>query len=48
MALKKKNLQQSYERLELDFKYKELKNALKIQQEKWQSMYNFYLEPQTA
>ncbi|WP_110430069.1 fatty acid desaturase [Glaciecola sp. KUL10] len=48
MALRKKNLQLSYEKLELDFKYKELKNALKIQQEKWQSMYNFYLEPQTT
>ena len=48
MALKKKNLQQSYEKLELDFKYKELKNALKIQQEKWQSMYTFYLQPKVS
>jgi len=48
MSLKKKNLQQTYENLELDFKYKELKHMLAIQQQKWQSMYQFYLEPMPA
>jgi stearoyl-CoA desaturase (delta-9 desaturase) len=46
--MKKKNLKASYERLELDFKYKELKHTLEVQKQKWRTMYSFYLEPQTA
>ena len=46
--MKKKNLQATYERLELDFKYKELKQTLAVQKQKWRTMYSFYLEPQTA
>jgi stearoyl-CoA desaturase (delta-9 desaturase) len=46
--MKKKNLQATYERLELDFKYKELKQTLAVQKLKWRTMYSFYLEPQTA
>lgn len=48
MNMKKKNLQATYERLELDFKYKELKHTLAVQKQKWRTMYSFYLEPQTA
>ena len=48
MNMKKKNLQATYERLELDFKYKELKQTLAVQKQKWRTMYSFYLEPQTA
>lgn len=48
MNMRKKNLQQTYERLELDFKYKELKQTLAVQKLKWQSIYCFYLEPQAA
>lgn len=46
--MKKKNLQATYERLELDFKYKELKQTLAVQKQKWRTMYSFYLEPQAA
>jgi stearoyl-CoA desaturase (delta-9 desaturase) len=46
--MKKKNLKQTYERLELDFKYKELKHTLAVQKQKWRTMYSFYLEPQVA
>lgn len=35
MALRKKDLLKSVERLELDFKYKELKQSLLLQKEKW-------------
>merc|ERR1712000_194537 len=35
MALRKKHLLKSMERLELDFKYKELKQSLLLQKEKW-------------
>lgn len=48
MNMKKKNLQATYERLELDFKYKELKQTLAVQKLKWRTMYSFYLEPQSA
>jgi stearoyl-CoA desaturase (delta-9 desaturase) len=48
MNMKKKNLQASYERLELDFKYKELKQTLAVQKQKWRSIYSFYLEPESA
>lgn len=39
MDAKRKNLLQSYEKLELDFKYKELKQSWAIQKEKWLKMY---------
>ncbi|MGB3726217.1 MAG: fatty acid desaturase [Glaciecola sp.] len=48
MAMKKQKLQASYESLELDFKYKELQQSLKLQKEKWQSLYSYYLEPISA
>lgn len=48
MAMRKKNLQETYENLELNFKYKELKHTLAIHKEKWHSMYTFYLEPNPA
>ncbi len=48
MNMKKKDLKQTYERLELDFKYKELKQTLALQKQKWRTMYSFYLEPKTA
>ncbi|MDT0596516.1 acyl-CoA desaturase [Glaciecola petra] len=48
VALKKKSLQENYEKLELDFKYKELKQSVILQKEKWQSIYSFYLEPARA
>lgn len=35
VAVRQKCLKRSIERLELDFKYKELKNALALQKEKW-------------
>ena len=35
MNLRKKHLMRSMERLELDFKYKELKQSLVLQKEKW-------------
>lgn len=45
VTLKKEDLQASYEKLELDFKYKEIKQSFNLQKEKWQSLYSFYLEP---
>lgn len=45
VALKKQTLQASYEKLELDFKYKEMKQSFVLQKEKWQSLYAYYLEP---
>lgn len=45
VGLKKQELQAGYERLELDFKYKELKQSFILQKEKWQSLYTYYLEP---
>lgn len=35
MASRKDSLKQSVDRLELDFRYRELKNALELQKEKW-------------
>jgi stearoyl-CoA desaturase (delta-9 desaturase) len=43
--MKKETLQASYEKLELDFKYKEMKQSFILQKEKWQSLYSFYIEP---
>ncbi len=48
VAMKKQTLQASYENLELDFRYKELKQSFTLQKEKWQSLYNYYLEPRQA
>ena len=45
MAMKKEKLQASYECLELNFKYKELKQSFNLQKERWQSLYSYYLEP---
>jgi len=35
MAARKESLVQSVEKLELDYKYKELNQALELQKEKW-------------
>ena len=48
VTLKKEDLQASYEKLELDFKYKEIKQSFTLQREKWQSLYAYYLEPAHA
>jgi stearoyl-CoA desaturase (delta-9 desaturase) len=48
VARKKESLQASYEKLELDFTYKEIKQSFKLQREKWQSLYAYYLEPVQA
>lgn len=48
LNIKKEKLQASYENLELDFKYKELKLSFNLQKEKWQSTYTFYLSPLNA
>jgi stearoyl-CoA desaturase (delta-9 desaturase) len=45
VALKKETLQVSYENMELDFKYKEMKQSFSLQKEKWQSLYSYYVEP---
>lgn len=45
VRMKKKKLQASYESVELTFDYKELKQSFKLQKEKWQSLYLYYLEP---
>jgi stearoyl-CoA desaturase (delta-9 desaturase) len=48
VAMKKDSLQASYEKLELDFKYKELRQSFMLQKEKWQSLYAFHLTPLNA
>ncbi|WP_395341506.1 acyl-CoA desaturase [Ningiella sp. W23] len=48
MREKHSNIKASYESLELDFKYRELKQAFALQKEKWHSIYSLYLEPQVA
>ena len=45
VALKKETLQASYEKLELDYKYKEIKQSFMLQKEKWHSLYSHYIEP---
>jgi len=45
VSMKKQELQKGYERLELDFKYKELKQSFNLQKEKWQSLYSYCLTP---
>lgn len=39
IEVRKQNIKRSYERLELDFKYKELKYNLELQQQKWLTLY---------
>ncbi|MFQ3218991.1 MAG: stearoyl-CoA desaturase (delta-9 desaturase) [Paraglaciecola sp.] len=39
MDIRKQNIQRSYERLELDFKYKELKYNLELKKQKWLILY---------
>lgn len=48
VAVKKETLQASYEKLEFDYKYKEIKQSFTLQKEKWQTLYSFYLEPSHA
>ena len=48
VAMKKQSIQATYENLELDFKYKEMKQSFSLQKEKWQSLYDYYLEPARA
>lgn len=42
MLDKGQDLKQSYEKLEVDFAYKELKQSFTLQKEKWQSLYAYY------
>ncbi|WP_371195377.1 acyl-CoA desaturase [Glaciecola sp. SC05] len=42
MLDKGQDLKQSYEKLEVDFAYKELKQSFNLQKEKWQSLYAYY------
>tara|TARA_B100002003_G_C14107651_1_gene532767 strand:+ start:550 stop:1677 length:1128 start_codon:yes stop_codon:yes gene_type:complete len=45
MKIRQKCLKRSVERLELDFKYKELKNALVLQREKWLALQELNFTP---
>ena len=45
MINKKAELAKSYEKLELDFHYKELQQKFQLQREKWQSLYAHYMTP---
>jgi len=45
---KRQNLKASYEKLEMDFAYKELKMSFNLQKEKWQSLYDHYTIPSAA
>jgi stearoyl-CoA desaturase (delta-9 desaturase) len=45
VATKGQDLKASYEKLEFDFKVKELKQSFALQQEKWQSLYSLYTTP---
>lgn len=45
MALRKKHLLKSVERLELDFKYRELKQSLMLQKEKWLKLSELQFTP---
>jgi stearoyl-CoA desaturase (delta-9 desaturase) len=42
MSDKREHLIASYENLEVDFEFKELKQSFALQKEKWQSLYAFY------
>jgi stearoyl-CoA desaturase (delta-9 desaturase) len=48
MADKGYDIKASYEKLEVDFKVKELKQSFALQKEKWQSLYALYTMPVTA
>lgn len=48
MAMQKQSLQANYEKLELDFKYKELKQSFNLQKQKWQQVYAYYAQPAHA
>ena len=48
VGLKSKSIKESYEKLELDFKYKEMKQAFLLQKEKWQSVHDMYVLPTSA
>jgi stearoyl-CoA desaturase (delta-9 desaturase) len=45
MADRRQYLKASYEKLELDFAYKELKQSFALQKQKWQSLHAFYMSP---
>ncbi len=45
MADKKQNLKESYERLDVDFEFKELKQSFALQKEKWKSLCAHYTSP---
>ena len=45
MAIKKQSLQRSYESLEVHYRYKELKQSLAIQKQKWLHLNQFYFLP---
>lgn len=44
MAIKKVKLTRKYERFDLDFRCKELKQSFQLQQQKWQIMYSHYMQ----
>lgn len=48
MAIKKKSLQRSYENLEVHYKYKELKQSLALQKQKWLQLNQFDFLPVMA
>ena len=48
MAIKKQSLKRSYENLEVHYKYKELKQSLAIQKQKWLHLNQFYCLPAMA
>jgi stearoyl-CoA desaturase (delta-9 desaturase) len=45
---KGQDLKESYEKLEFDFKVKELKQSFALQKEKWHSLYAMYTQPLVA
>jgi len=48
MAMKKQNFKRSYENLEVHYKYKELKQSLAIQKQKWLHINQFDFLPAMA
>jgi stearoyl-CoA desaturase (delta-9 desaturase) len=48
MAIKKQSLQRSYENLDVHYKYKEIKQSLAIQKQKWLQLNQFDFLPATA
>ncbi|MGQ8366566.1 acyl-CoA desaturase [Glaciecola sp. 1036] len=45
MLAKKQALLASYEKLEIDFAYREIQQSFKLQKEKWQTLYSYYMTP---